>query len=141
MLQTVTIDNANHKVTIDADTELDVNCSGPVNINGTGVNIGAATNALLLGSNYRFNDTLMNVQLSALADSLTTLLTTAGTALTAASPAGAVPIIGGIAQAPFLATAGAALLAAGPLMAEWGAALDAFEAQSETYLSSKNFHD
>ena len=141
MLQTVTIDNANHKVTIDADTEMDLNCSGPVNIIASGLNIGAATNALLLGSNYRFNDTLMNTQLSALATSISTLMTTAGTALASASVAGAVPIVGGILQAPFLATAGATLLAVTPLMVQWGAAIDAFEVQAKTYLSTKNFHD
>jgi len=155
MMNQVVWDFANNQLTVTGDQNLNLNCNGPINLVGSSVKIGAGNNAMMLASNYRFNDTLMNQTLFSLATSLASIcaaagasVTTGGGLVTAASPLLIIPVVGTmLASIPFTAAgaaftaAGGTLTSAGPVFAAWGAALQAFEAQSSTYLSGKNFND
>lgn len=128
--QSVFVDHANSKVVITGDSELDLVVNGPVSVQSTGVTLGGGTNAMLLASNYRFQEQVYHQLIAGLAQAMSTLMTTAGAALTAAA-----------ATTPAVAPAGTALTAAGPLLASWAAAIQAMEAQAQTFLSPRNFND
>jgi hypothetical protein len=140
-LQSVAIDQANSVVTVNADTKLNLICTGQVSVQSSGLVLGAGTNAFMLGSNYRFADQTMNTTLSALATSIQALATTAGAGLTAAGLVISAPYVGGGLAAPGISAAGQALTAMAPLFGAWSASITQFEAQSTKFLSGKNFGD
>ena len=157
-LQHVLIDNSNHLVEIDADQELDVNCTGNVVIQSAGVLTGGATDATMKGTTYRLNETIMDTTLEALCVALNTSPPggkqhhdcSPGTAMTTAGSTLAIPSVGPMLAAPQLTAAGAAMTAAGAALAAaaaafdaWNVALTIFEQTDELtpYLSGSNFSD
>ena len=44
------LDFANNQLTVTGDQNLNLNCNGPINLVASGVNIGAANNAMLLAT-------------------------------------------------------------------------------------------
>ncbi len=114
-----------------------------------------AAEALMMGTTYRDKETSLHntlkSNLTSLATSLTTLgisHTTAGTAITSGSVPLAIPMVGGVAAAPFFATAGATILAMTATITQMATtitqmqmAIAQFEASSSQYISSKNFAD
>jgi hypothetical protein len=108
--------------------------------------------AFVRGTIYRKNEQRMNNQLAqklvtaaAALASATTSVTTAGTALTVATPLLLVPVAGAMATSPLVGAASVALLKAAGDLAQVAAQLQAmaisiqsFEAQSNTYISTKH---
>jgi hypothetical protein len=147
--QFVNIDHQNKKIEIQAQTEWNCDIKGTVNIRAdnnvfiksSGVHVGGATDAWMLGTTYRNAETTQNTTLSSSLVSLASLSASAGVALTTASPLNAIPIVGGVAAASFFATAGAALTAAAPQFTAMSTAINLFEGKTATYLSKKNLTD
>lgn len=126
------------------DGSWNINVKGPVNINSdekciiksTGVELGDATDKMLMGSIYRQNEQQLHSQLiSGLQTAITSLniagaqLNIAATALAASPAAGA---------APGTAAAGAAILASVQGLSTMVSAINSFESSSQQYLSNKN---
>lgn len=132
---------AGDDVSLKGDKSCVVEMGSRVSIKSAGVDVGDATDAWLLAETYRRAETQMLKQIATTMQALTGLVATAGASLTAASAANAPPIVGGLAAAAPFAAAGGALTSAGPLFAQMGLAIEAFEAQSAAFLSKKNRGD
>jgi len=112
-----------------------------ITMKSKGVLVGDATDAWLLANKYRDAETQMLKQISTAMQTLMSLIQTAAISLTAAAAANAPPIVGGaIAATPF-AAAGTALTSAAPIFMQVSTAIESFEAQASTYLSTKNKND
>lgn len=159
--QSIFLDHANKKMFQIADAEWNVNVtSGPlnfsvasdINMNGgagmsvgvsrfvdiqsSGVHVGASTDFWIKGTTYRIGETLMNTQLIAAFTAIATQIGVAGGALSAA---GAIPVWP-VAMVS-VAAAGAALASCAAPLAVIISAITEFEAASATYLSLKNLTD
>lgn len=108
-----------------------------VTIKSEGVHLGDATNAMLLGTDYRNQESSMNGKLASQFGQLSVLANTAGVALAGASAAITSPIAGAVAAATPMATAATALTSMVALLSDMAAALTSFES-SGPYLSQKN---
>lgn len=132
---------AGDTITIRGDAGIDVTASNDVTIKSSGVKVGDATDAWMLGSTYRQAEGQMNQQLSGYLTSLATAISTAATALQAAATAQKVPIGGAVAASIPLQAAATALTSAGPLLSQMGSAITSFESNGSSYLSKKNKND
>lgn len=132
---TILVDNTNQKI--------DIKTTGTVNIESSATNIGNpnASEALMLGTTYRADETIMDNQLIAGLTTLSALLANAGAALAAVATAHATPVAGPVAAAPLIAAAAAALTSAGPVVAQMQAAITTFEAKAIAHTSKKNKSD
>ena len=147
--QFITVDHQNRRIEIQAQSqwntvvhgETNLTADGLVNIRSAGVHVGDATNRWMLGDVYRTAESTLNNTLSGQATALASLMATAGSALTTATPLNAIPVIGGVLAAAPLAIAASALTAAAPIHAAISAATSAFEAAAPSYLSPKNLND
>lgn len=133
--------SAKQDVLLDSDAQVGITAAndvtiksegGNVNIAGNappgfGVILGSGSDAMLKGTTYRTQESLANQNVAA-------MLQAASVALAAAGVACAVPIVGPVTASPLIATAST-------LLASASAAIQAFEAQSVTYLSLKNKND
>jgi hypothetical protein len=139
--QSIKINHDDHKVEVVADQEMTVNSSGNVNIQSTGVVVGAGTNAWLLATTYREAQTELHTQLLAQLEILATTLTVAGASLTAGGTAIVIPVVGSIIAGPLIATSGASVTSAVAAIEEMASAITIFESMSPEYLSLKNTND
>lgn len=147
--QFININHKDKKLEMQAQAEWDVTIKGTcnitadqnVNIQSSGVKVGAATDSWMLGTTYRSAETQLNTQLGVNNATLSGLMTLIGTSLTTATVLNAVPVVGGaLAAVPFGIAAGA-ILSASPIFSAMQVAQTSFEAQSATYLSKKNLTD
>ena len=163
--QSLFLDNQNKKLTIQADEEFDVSVNGKtaldvgkaisvrggagcsieiqdtVSITSSGVHVGAATDAWLLASTYRRAETIKNDTLKTALSTLSSQVTTAGAALLAASPLMLIPMTGAALAAPSIAAAAAAITSMVATIGTMMSAIATFESQSSSYLSTKNLND
>lgn len=100
--------------------------------------LGAATDAMVLGTTYRNGEAQLNTQLNAQFQTASAQMTAAAAQLTAASGPLAIPIVGGTLAAPSVASAGSLLVAAAQALQQAATALNQFESQANTYLSPHN---
>lgn len=131
---TINIANGAAEVVIDGEAK-------KVTIKSQGASVcelGAATDAMMLGTTYRNGEQTMDNQVVGQLGTLSGLVTTAGAQLTAAATPLAIPIVGGALAAPFIAAAGAALTSAVSALQQILAAINTFEGAAQTYLSKKN---
>ncbi len=131
------INHKDSKIQNTADKEYDITVSnGKIITDSQGVELGGnnAKDKMLMGTTFRDSQKQMNQKMSGYFQTMSQLALTAGTQLTTAS-AGLILDAG---AAPGIAAAGAAMLAMQSVIANLKASIDAFEAQSERYLSSKN---
>lgn len=141
----LTIDNTNKATTIDvgggaAQVVVDGN-NKKVTIKSQGQSvceIGAATDAMLLGTTYRNAEAQCNSQLNAQIATAAAQFLAASAQLTAAAGPLAIPIVGGALAAPSIASAGALMLAAAQALQQAAAAIQTFEGSAQTYLSQHN---
>jgi hypothetical protein len=152
---TVYLDSENQRVLIEAQDEVIVNAGGNTKIESAGLLVGDATDATMLAETFRQQQQILHNTIIPLLIQLASLLATAGGATAAAGAslgvAGGlhvIPIAGPMVGAPAvvaagtaLATAGSSIAAAAPLVSQIMAAIQAFEALSEAYLSKKNRND
>jgi hypothetical protein len=134
--QRIFLNHPDKKLEITTDQELHVAVTGGnVNIESNGTHIGgsSASEALVMGTTYRNGEAQMHQQIQAVLGSLMGAIQTAGSAISAAAASN--PILAG------LAPAGAALSAAGPMVAQLQSAISTFEASASQYLSQKNTTD
>jgi hypothetical protein len=140
----------NGKVQLDIQNDLIANCSDGgcsigvsknVTIKSQGVLVGAANEAWVKGTSYRRQEGQMNAKLAAGLASAATAASVAAGALTGASTALLVPVTGGVIAAPMIATAAVAMATVSSQLGTMSGALTAFEAQSFSYLSNKNYGD
>lgn len=135
------LDKNNDLVDIFAKDEVNVTTDGHCNITTTtGLILNGRDEAFLQATTYRQEQRLLHQNMMALLQTLSTLLANAGSNLTAAGVLHLIPITGPIVAAPNLSSAGAALNAAGPIVAEIQAAINQFEQFDEDYLSRIHFH-
>lgn len=106
-----------------------------------GVKVGDATDKWPLFSTYRDGESQMDSKLESYFTTLQTLFTTAASTLTSITAPIAIPIVGGAIAAPLFTTAGTTMLSAAQIMGQVMAAIQAFEAAAQTYLSKKNTND
>jgi hypothetical protein len=138
--QNITIDNTNTKMDVTANSSFNLNVTGgQCVIKSTGLQNGAATDALLLGTSFRQAQTIMDTQISASITSIASLLEAVSIQLTIAGSILTIPIIGNLIAGPMIAAAGGQLASVPGLLETWGSAIETFEAQ--TYLSLKNNSD
>lgn len=117
-----------------------VTASNNVFIKSSGVLVGSATDAWMLGSTYRRNETVMLKQISAGMKALAGSL--GGIAAGLQTAAATLPLPGGPAAAAVgLQAAAAAMVTTPPIFAQMAAAIEAFEALAPLYLSKKNKND
>jgi len=142
--------NINGKVNVQAGDDVtistsggavNVNASGNVVIKSAGVKVGAATQAWMMGTNYRNAQQTLNQTLANVFTVLATLHATAGVSMQVASGLNATPVYGGILALPGFSAASQAIIQMGPQIAQGMAAIRAFEAGSATYLSTVNTND
>jgi len=142
---TFTIDDKNKKTTIDigngaAQLVVDGDAK-KITIKSQGQTVcelGAATDAMLLGTTYRNSEAQLNTQLNAQLQTASAQFTAAAAQLTAASGPLAIPIVGGTLAAPSVASAGSLMLAAAQALQQAATALNQFESSAQTYLSQHN---
>ncbi len=147
--QFLLIDHKNKKIELQAQKQWDCNIKGTVNITAdekvniksTGVMIGDATDAFMLGTTYRNAESNSNGTLSTDLIALATIMGVAGTSLTSAAALNAIPIVGPASAATLFATTGAMLINAATKFGSSGGAIKAMEAQAPTFLSVKNKND
>lgn len=132
---------AGDEVKIKGDKTCTVEMSDKVYIKSAGVHVGGASDAWLLADTYRKAESQMLKQISTTLQSIMSLITTAASTLTSAAAANAPPMVGGAAAATPFAAAGAALTSAAPMFMQMSTAIETFEAQASTYLSTKNKND
>lgn len=151
------IDHANGLIEMRADTtwnvqttEIDFAASGNIRIDSkdtmsltatNGVQIGLATNAMLLADVYRQAEGLLNQANSKAFITAATAATAAAAAMTTAAGLNAIPMVGGIAAAPFLVTAATQLGIIAASLNVAGNSLYAFENNYNAYLSQTNRND
>lgn len=124
------------KVAHQADKEYKVTVTnGKVLTSSTGVELGDATDAMVLGDKYRNAENQLHKKVSNSLQAIQNLAITAGAQLTAAGSAAVGPLAG---LAPGLNAAGAALQGMVSQIANIKTAIDTFEAQGKQYLSTKN---
>lgn len=131
--QEVRIDHHGKQIQVKADSN--------VTIKSAGVLVGNATDQTALFSTYRSAESTKHQTMEGQLTSIATSIGIAGGALTSASALHVIPVAGPIIASPLLATAGASLTSLAPMFAALQAALITFEAQSLTYLSTKNKND
>lgn len=122
-------DNTNKKVILVADKELDITSNGNIIIKSTGVRVGSASDAWILGSTFRQAMAAMNKALSQQLGLVVTSLNTAAIAIKGLTPSAQAAI-----ASTGIQTAASALSLA-------ASAIDQFEAKSTKYLSTKNLSD
>lgn len=115
--------------------------SGQSFIKSAGLQVGAATDNMVLGSTYRRAEGQLHNQLQAAFQSLNTMLLAIGTQLSSAGASMVTPVTGAVTAAPAIALAGATATAAAGVCAQAMSALATFEAQAASYLSTKNKSD
>jgi hypothetical protein len=106
-----------------------------------GVQIGEASNAMLLADVYRQAEGLSNQTVAKSLHAASTAANTAGASLLAAAPLNAIPMVGGVLALPALIAAANALIAVGVSMNVAATAIDALENNYDKYLSPKNRND
>lgn len=140
-----TIDNTNKKTTVDiGDGAAQLVVDGDakkITIKSQGQTVcelGAATDAMLLGTTYRDSEAQLNSQLNAQIQTASAQITASAAQLTAASGPLAIPIIGGTLAAPLVASAASLLTSAAQALQQAAQAINQFESSSQTYLSKHN---
>jgi hypothetical protein len=134
--QHIRLNHADKKLDIKTDAELHIEVTGGnVNIESDGTHIGGenASEALVMGSTYRQNESQMHQQMQTALAALAGMVQSAGVTISAAAASN--PLLAG------LAGAGAALTTAGAKVAELQTAISTFEASASQYLSQKNTTD
>lgn len=125
--------HANKKISIDAGDAIDIQgkssgnlqVSGGLTLKSSGVRIGAATDATMMGTTYRAAQQTMHSTMSGILNGIVTSLTAVAGGLSATAPAAA-----------------AALTSTTiPLVVSLGNAITSFESQSARFLSQKNLSD
>lgn len=139
--QFVRVNHKDSKIEISADQKTEVTCNGDVTIKSTGVKVGDATDAWMLGTTYRRAEGQMNNKLSTNFSIAQGMLRAASISLTSAAAAHAVPISGPIAGAPSLTLAAQLLQQVAGIMGQMGQAISTMEGGSSGFLSSKNKND
>ena len=137
---TVTVD-AQGDVNVTTQGGVTVQASNHVDVKSSGVRVGAATDSWLKGTTYRTKESTMHTQMASTLATLNSLVTTAASSLATAAGLISVPMVGGGLAAPGLTAASIALLSAAPLLNTLAGYIQAFEAQSSTFLSPTNLMD
>lgn len=106
-----------------------------------GVKVGAATDAWVKGTTYRLAESAMNTQILAGLGALAGQAATAGAALTSAGVLMVTPVVGAVAAAIPIGTAGGIMTSMAATIAQLISAIAAFEAGSPSYLSLLNKTD
>lgn len=132
--QRVAVDHANQNVLIDAKKALKITHS-------EGVQIGRATDKMLMGSTYRKAQQTLDNSLSVNFQSLQVALQTAGAALTTAGAAMVTPVTGAQAAAPSVTLAAQFVTLAATYAGQLQKAVQAFEQQGGQFLSKKSALD
>lgn len=137
--QSVTLDHENGKVLNVANKEwrLTVN-NGKCIIKSQGVELGDATDSMLLGTTYRSAEQQLHQDIVSGLTGLATKVGTAAALLNTAGSAMSVPIIGPVTAGPQIINAAAQLLQAVQDIVKMTTAVSSFEGKANTYLSKKN---
>lgn len=107
-----------------------------IQMNATdGVFVGAATDFWMKGSTYRLAEGAMNQVLGPGFNSAASIAATASASLIAAAGLNAIPMVGGILAMPVLIAVAGQLAGLSSVLGGMGAAVTAFEAQDQTFLS------
>jgi hypothetical protein len=135
----VHLDSQNKKIFVDAtEGEVHIKAQNNVKVLSQGLLVGDATDAMVKGTTYRSAEQSLHMQLSTGLTTLMGLVTTAGAGLSGAGVAHLTPVVGPIIGAPLLSAAGAAVTGIVPIITQMLTAIQTFEAQAATYLSTKN---
>lgn len=125
-----------------SDAGMTVQTSKDVVIKSSGVKVGGATDAWMLGTTYRNQEQILHKKLSIMLQTLSTLVQTVGSTLQTASSFNATPVFGGLLAKPAFLAASALLQSPIPqVIDQMKSAIDAMEGQSDTYLSTRNKND
>ena len=135
----ISLDQQNNAITINGNTNVTATATGTFQIKSGKFKINSGSEALLNATTYRQQQQQMNQQITTSLESLISLITTAGISPSAAGAAMIIPVVGAVAAAPFVATAGIQLTSAVALLTDIMAAIQGFEALSPKYLSNNNF--
>lgn len=161
--QLIHLDRANKKIDMQVGREWNVNsddtismkASGQVTVTGqtcsiemderafirtSGLYVGDATDATVLGTTFRTAQQTMHQTMAPLLDSISTTITTAATNLQIAAGLHKVPVIGAVLGSVNLQIAATALNALSPLFSSLSASIKNYESGGP-YLSSKNKSD
>lgn len=151
----VYLDTLNKRVLVTGEDSVKVSAGGNVTVESAGLLVGDATDATMLAETYRLQQQILHNTIMPLLIQLSAILATAGGAAAAsgaslgvAAGVHVIPVAGPIVGAPAVAAAGislaatgSALSAAGPIVSQIMAAIQAFEALAQAYLSKKNRND
>jgi hypothetical protein len=118
-----------------------LDASGKTFIKSAGLEIGKATDNMLLATTYRKAETQLHSQLMGALTGLATQLGVAGAAINAACQPMKIPVAGPIIASAILQPAGVALTGAVSLVTQMVSAITSFEGQAATYLSMVNKND
>lgn len=128
-------------IEVTGDSTATLTTADNVFIRSSGVHVGDATDAWMLGTTYRNDESTMNNQIYSQIDSIASALQEAGQQLASAAAANATPVTGGGIAAPSFAAAAAAISKMVPLFRAFGAAIKTFESAAPRHLSKKNLTD
>jgi hypothetical protein len=129
-------------IDIKADSDVRIDSKAAMSLTASdGVQIGLATNAMLLADAYRQAEGLTNQANSKAFITASTAATTAAGAMTTAAGLLAIPMVGGIAAAPFLITAATQMGIIAAALNIAGNSLNSFENGYNDYLSPNNRND
>jgi hypothetical protein len=110
-------------------------------IHSSGVQVGAATDAWMLGTTYRNDESICNSQITQGLTQIQVYLNAAAAFLTSASIANMVPCVGGIPAAPLFGGAVAQLELAANTITELTTAIQTFESKAPDHTSKVNTSD
>lgn len=159
------LDHQNKKLSILADEQWQVDVNGSIDftagdtvkfkgaktctiemddrvyIKSAGVHVGAATQAWMMGTNYRNSESVMHKTMQGILDGIATDLTLAASNLQIAATMHTIPVQGPVQAAANLQIAATALQGLGPKFLALSASIKIHESRSSTFLSTKNRND
>ncbi len=132
---------AGDQITIDGDKGMDVTTQNDITMKSSGVKVGDATDAWMLGSTYRKAESQAMKSVSQQLSTASQQLQQASQMMLTAATGLKIPLYGGVVASTPVQMAGQAIGQAGSALSQAASAIDSFESSADTYLSKKNKND
>lgn len=147
--QSIVVNHKDRKLEIQVQDEWNCNISGTVNITAdenvnirsSGVNVGDATDAWVLGTTYRRAETQMNSSVSSSDSAIAAALNSASISLQIAASLNAIPTVGGGLASTAFASVATTLGTIASQFSSKATAISSFESSASSFLSTKNKGD